>query len=92
MAKKLFIKIDMFNLNQDVLLTQDNDIEKIASVPIDSVGKIVCSLAGEKNVEEIEIDGNQEYIQKVGLEVLEGLENYYTDRNVRIKLNGKVFN
>lgn len=93
MAKKLCVNIDMFTINQNIFIADDDKVKLIASVPVDRVGEIVYSLAGAKDgIEEIEIDGNQDYIQKVGFEVLEGLEELYSNKNVRVKLNGEVFN
>lgn len=93
MAKKLLIMINIFAVNQDVFEADGDNLKHIASVPIDQIGEMVYSLANAKDgIEEIEIDGNQDYIQKVGLEVLEGLEKLYSNKNVRVKLNGEVFN
>lgn len=93
MAKKLLVNINMFTIDQDVFEADDDNIKHIASVPIDRIGEIIYSLANAKDsIEEIEIDGNQDYIQKVGFEVLEGLEKLYSNKNVRVKLNGEVFN
>lgn len=94
MAKKLLVIINLFAIDQDVFEADgDNNLKHIASVPIDRIGEMIYSLAGAKDgIEEIEIDGNQDYIQKVGFEVLEGLEKLYSNKNVRVKLNGEVFN
>ena len=93
MAKKLLININMFAIDQDVFEADGDNLKHIASVPIDRISEMIYSLANAKDgIEEIEIDGNQDYIQKVGLEVLEGLEKLYSNKNVRVKLNGEVFN
>lgn len=89
---KMFVKVDMFTINQDVFLEHGGEIKHIASVPTDKLGEIVYSLVNSKDgIEEIEIDGNQKYIEKIGQEVLEGLNKNYSN-NVRVKLNGKVSN
>lgn len=93
MAKKLLVIINLFAIDQDVFEADGDNLKHIASVPIDRIGEMIYSLANAKDgIEEIEIDGNQDYIQKVGLEVLEGLEKLYSNKNVRVKLNGEVFN
>lgn len=93
MAKKLCVNINMFDLNQDVFVAENEEIKHIASVPIDRLSEIVYSLAGVNDgVEEIEINGNQEYIQPVGYEILEGLNKLYSEKNVRVYLNGEILN
>ncbi len=93
MAKKLLVNINMFAFDQSVFEIDGDTVKQIASIPINQIGEMVYSLANtEDGIEEIEIDGNQNYIQKVGIEVLEKLTKLYSDKNVRVKLNGEVFN
>lgn len=93
MAKKLCVNISMFDFNQDVFMTDGEIIKHVASVPMERLSEIIYSLTGtEDGIEEIEINGNQEYIQPVGYEILEGLNKLYSDKNVRVYLNGEVFN
>lgn len=93
MAKKLLININMFSFDQDVFETDGDSVKHIASVPIDQINEMVYSFVNTKeSIEEIEIDGNQDFIQKIGYEILEGLEKIYSNKNVRVKLNGEVFN
>ena len=93
MAKKLLVMINMFAMNQDVFEADGDNFKHVASVPVDRIGEMIYSLANAKDgIDEIEIDGDQNYIQKIGFEVLEGLEKLYSNKNVRVKLNGEVFN
>ena len=93
MAKKLCVKINMFDANQEIFIAEDDDkIKHIASAPMDRISELAYSLAGKKEVDEIEVDGSKDLIQQIGMEILEGLEKFYSDKKVRIKLNGEVFN
>ena len=92
MAKKLCVKINMFDANQQIFIAKDDEIKYIASAPMDRISELAYSLAGEREVDEIEVDGNPDFIQQIGMEILEGLEKFYSDKNVRVKLNGEIFN
>lgn len=92
MAKKLCVKINMFDANQELFLAEDGEIKHVGSVPMDRISEAAYSMAGARGVDEIEVDGNPDFIQQIGMEILEGLEKFYSKENVRIKLNGKVFN
>ena len=91
---KIVVGINMFSLNQYIYeLHEDGQVETVAATPIDRLAEAVYSLVGTReDIEEIELDGPTEYIQKYGFEILEGLAQNYSNRNVRISLNGKVFN
>lgn len=92
MAKKLCINVHMFDMNQDIFIAENGAIEKLASVPANEIGNTVYSIAKSKDIEEIEVNGNQNFIQQIGYEILEELEKLYSNENVRVKLNGEVFN
>ena len=89
MAKKILVNINMFSMNQDVYIEENGEIKPVASVPMDQIGDLILTF---KNVDEIEIDGNQGFIEKIGIELLDKYKQKYSNFNVRIKLNGKVFN
>ena len=94
MAKKLVVGINMFSMNQSIYeLHEDGKVDIVAATALDRLGEAVCSLIDSSNeIEEIELDGPTEYIEKYGFEILEELAKNYSDRNVRLNLNGKVFN
>lgn len=92
MANKLFIGIDMFTVNQDILLVSETGITTLASVPVESVGNLAYSLIDSNNIEEIEINGNKKYTKKVAHDIINALQRNYSKRNVRITTNGEVFN
>ena len=86
---KLLVNINMFSLNQNIFIEEHGEIKPVASVPMDQINDLIITF---KDVEEIEIDGNQNFIEKIGMEVLEKYKQKYSNSNVRFKLNGKVFN
>ena len=94
MVKKVMIHMNMFSLNQAIYLShEDGKIEVMENIPTDELSKTIYNLVGPDNqIEEIELDGPSSYIQKYGFDILEGLEKNYSDRNVRIYLNGEIFN
>lgn len=93
MAKKLYTKINMFDLAQTVFLVKDEKVTKMTSVPTDELGTTFASLVETQDVDEIELDGNTLYTQKIGQEILENITRLYSNnKNVRININGKIFN
>ena len=86
---KLLVNINMFSLNQNIFIEEHGEIKPVASVPMDQISDLIITF---KDVEEIEIDGNQNFIEKIGMEVLDKYKQKYSNSNVRFKLNGKVFN
>ena len=91
MAKKLLININMFRVNQDVYEIDGDHANYLASLPLDEVSRAVYAF-GNGDIEEVEVDGNTDFIQKIGYEIIDELNKYYSDRNVRVKLNGEIFN
>lgn len=91
MAHKAIINVNMFDLYQMVYLVDDNN------KPVKSMSVLLGDLVNyvlykEKDINEIEIDGNKNFIQKIGLDFLTECNKNYSNRNVRIILNGEVFN
>ena len=91
---KLFIQTDMFNINQSVFLIQNDVIVSTTKVPLDQFKDLpIFNLEREKDsIDEININGNQKFIEKIGYDIISNLKNNYSNRQVRIKLNGEIFN
>lgn len=92
MAKKIFTKINMFDLNQQVFLADGEDIKLISTPTMAEMKGLIFSLLDSNTIQELEFDGNEKYIQAVGMDILEDLTKKYSNRNVRILINGKIFN
>ena len=90
---KLFIELDMFNFNQNIILYDgDKDPVFLARVPVEKVSEIAIGHIDECNIDEIEIDGNRNFAQRVVSDLQNDLKTRYSNRNVRIKINGEVLN
>lgn len=94
MAKKIFTKISLFDYNQPIFIADKDDIKLVDSVPINNVKKVLFSLLSDNDdVEEIEFNGNEKYIKTIGEEMInEIITKYSNNKNVRITINGKIFN
>ena len=93
MAKKLIVKINMFSINQSIYTIDENSkIKIISDIPLNKLSEYVYDITSSEDIEEIELDGPETYIQKYGFDILENLSQNYSDRKVKVKLNGEVFN
>ena len=93
MAKKIFVKISMFDLNQPIFLADtEADIKMVAQPEIWQIENTLFALMENNPIDEIEFNGNEKYIQSIGEEWVKNLKSKYSNRNVRISINGKVFN
>ena len=84
----------MFEMNQSIFLADSNDdIQLISQVPLNEIPSILFSLLNDNNdIEEIEFRGNRDFITPTTETTLKNLKSKYSNRNVRISINGKVFN
>ena len=93
MAKTLLVSINLFDFNQTVCVFDNTQMYKRFSVPMEELEDAICSLVStENNIEDINIEGQQDFIQTIGNELLTRFNQNYSNMNVRIILNGKVFN
>ena len=88
MAKKLLININMFDRYSPIYYVEDDQPIRVTTVPIDElVNYVLYNDRWNTGIEEIEIDGNKNFIQKIGQ-----WQSKFSNRNVRILINGEVFN
>lgn len=94
MAKKLLININMFDRYSPIYYVEDDQPIRVTTVPIDElVNYVLYNDRWNTGIEEIEIDGNRNFIQKIGQDFInEWQSKFSNNRNVRIVLNGEVFN
>ena len=94
MAKKLLININMFDRYQPIYYIEDNKPIRTTTVLMDElVNYILYNDQWNTGIEEIEIDGNKNFIQKIGQDFINEWQNKFSNNsNVRIVLNGEVFN
>ena len=83
----------MFDLNQPIFLADtEADIKMVAQPEIGQIENTLFVLMEDNPIDEIEFNGNEKYIQSIGEEWVKNLKSKYSNRNVRISINGKVFN
>lgn len=88
---KIFIRLNMFAVNQDIsFVDENNNLKQFASVPTDKVAEFASSFAVINNIEEIELNGNISFAQQIIYDLNEIFKTEYYNRNVRILLNGEV--
>ena len=83
----------MFDLNQPIFLADtEADIKMVAQPEIWQIENTLFALMENNPIDEIEFNGNEKYIQSIGEEWVKNLKSKYSNRKVRISINGKVFN
>ncbi len=93
MAKKLLININMFDRYSPIYYVEDDQPIRVTTVPIDElVNYVLYNDRWNTGIEEIEIDGNKNFIQKIGQDFINEWQSKFSNRNVRILINGEVFN
>ena len=83
----------MFSMSHPVFLADtQGDIKLIAQPSLEELQHVLFSTMYSTEIDEIELDGDEKYIEAIGLNMLTDLAQKYSNRNVRIRINGKVFN
>lgn len=88
---KLFVGVNMFTSNQDIILVEGDLTKPIANVPMDRLGEVLASFVSANQADEIEIHGNKEYAEQILFDIKQFLKTTYSE-NVRITINGEVCN
>lgn len=86
---KLFVGVNMFSANQDIIYVDENMTKPIANIPVDRIGETLAGFVPAKNINEIEIHGNKEYAEQILFDIKQYLNTTYSE-NVRITINGEV--
>lgn len=90
---KVVINVNMFDMYQQIYYIDNNNITRTTTVMTDNlVDYILYNDQWNKDVDEIEIDGNKSFIQKIGRDFIKKWQSQFSNRNVRILINGEVFN
>lgn len=90
---KLVIGVSMFSMSQNIYRVDGDKVETLAATDLEQIPEAVNALMGKfEDIDEIELDGPNKYIEKYGYDILSELEKNYAERNVRVKLNGTLFN
>ena len=95
MDKRIVIKLNMFILNQEIsLINADNDkeITNTISVPIDKIDDTIEEFVQTNNIDEIYVEGNKKFAKAIINDLQSILTYKYSEKKVRIYLNGKICN
>lgn len=83
----------MFDMYQTVYYVENDKPTKVTSIMTDNIVNFVLhDEHWSKDVDEIELDGNKHFVQKIGKDLITELQSKFSNRNVRILINGEVFN
>ena len=83
----------MFDMYQTVYYVENDKPTKVTSIMTDNIVNFVLrNEHWSKDVDEIELDGNKHFVQKIGKDLITELQSKFSNRNVRILINGEVFN
>ena len=90
---KLYISIALFDLYQDIFLVTKDSVNLYSKVTMEDIPELVYSALSKDDfsIDEIELHGNPEYCEKTGYEIESLIKQRYSDRNVRISINGEIF-
>ena len=84
---KLYVGVDMFNVNQTLFIEKEG-----MTTPMNLLNKTIYQLVETEDIEEVFIGGAQEYIEKIGYDILKDLKTNYAEKNVRVRVNDKILN
>lgn len=90
---KIVVSVNMFDMYQTIYYVENDKPTKVTSVMTDNiVNFILYNDQWNKGVDEIEIDGNKHFVKKIGNDLVTEFQRQFSNRNVRILINGEVFN
>lgn len=86
---KIYCQVDMFAMQQHILLMSDGRVGQYATSTISELGQTLLKAAYETKAEEIALYGKDTFLsQLISKMKNEQIQNY--QRNVRISINGKI--
>lgn len=90
---KLVIGVSMFSMSQNIYKVDGDQVENIGATALEQIPEAVSTLMDQfENIDEIELDGPNKYIEKYGYDILSELEKNYANKTVRVNLNGTILN
>ncbi len=94
MDKTLYVKIDLFSLNQNVMFIESKENKNSIigyKIPTKELSNSLLPLANQLNANIVELEGNKDFIEPIGNKLLDKAKTTYSNK-VRIKINGKILN
>lgn len=90
---KIVINVNMFDMYQQIYYIENDNVTRTTTAMTNNLADfLVANERWNKDVDEIEIDGNKTFIQKIGQDILTKFNSQFSNRNVRILINGEIFN
>lgn len=83
--RKLYVKIHLFDLNQIIYSYDDNEIQELASAPMDAIPALIPTLCDSNGIEKVEIDGMPPVATKLANDIKEyTLKNFTNNIEVEV--------
>ena len=93
MAKKILIDLNFVGTNHLYIVNENNDIKPIRFGVIQDIKYTLDKLLQENdNIQDIYLTGQENYARGFQKELLNDIIKKYSNRNVRIYINDKIFN
>ena len=93
MAKKILIDLNFVGTNHLYVVDENNDIRPIRFGVIQDIKFTLDQLLQENdNIQDIYLTGKENYARGFQKELLNDIIKKYSNRNVRIYINDKIFN
>jgi len=91
--KMIYITLNMFTRNQDIIFVDTlGKLQYIASASYEQLSETILNFSVTKCIENIYIDGNPVFAEKLIYDLKHNLKTNYSNMNVRIYLNGEICN
>lgn len=90
MAKKIFIRLNMFSVDQDVVVLGD-DTTQTYRTTLSNLINTITDIIDAEQIEEIDFTSNKDFAQPIAEILNDKMVTKYNERNVRITINGEIF-
>lgn len=94
MGKRLIITFNLFNNNQNIYLVNNKEVLLTLSASLDLIPEELSRLFNQyEDINEIDLKGYESYLKEFGSNLLNTLiTKYANNKEMRIYINGKIFN
>ena len=95
MAKRLIVDFNLFDGNQNIYLVEDSGkVLSMSSKPVDLIPEELTYLMNQhEDIDGVDLRGYESYLKEFGSHLLNTLiTKYSNNREMRIYINGKIFN
>ena len=95
MAKRLIVDFNLFDGDQSIYLVEDSGkVLSQSSKPVDLIPEELTYLMNQnEDIQSVDLRGYESYLKEFGSHLLNSLMTKYSNnREMRIYINGKIFN